>query len=41
MPIAVGRLGATDKVADVAVAMLRYGYLTNKTITLDGGLRPG
>jgi NAD(P)-dependent dehydrogenase (short-subunit alcohol dehydrogenase family) len=40
MPIPVGRLGTTDEVADLAVAMLRNGYLTNKTITLDGGLLP-
>ena len=40
MPIPVGRLGTTDEVADLAVAMLRNGCLTNKTITLDGGLPP-
>jgi 3-oxoacyl-[acyl-carrier protein] reductase len=40
MPIPVGRLGTTDEVADLAVAMLRNGYLTNKTITLDGGIIP-
>ncbi len=40
MPIAVGCLGTTDKVADLAVAMSGNGYLTNETITLDGGLRP-
>jgi 3-oxoacyl-[acyl-carrier protein] reductase len=40
MPIPVGRLGTTDEVADLGVAMLRNGYLTNKTITLDGGLLP-
>jgi 3-oxoacyl-[acyl-carrier protein] reductase len=40
MPIPVGRLGTTHEVADLAVAMLRNGYLTNKTITLDGGILP-
>jgi 3-oxoacyl-[acyl-carrier protein] reductase len=40
MPVPVGRLGTTEEVADLAVAMLRNGYLTNKTITLDGGLLP-
>jgi 3-oxoacyl-[acyl-carrier protein] reductase len=26
--------------ADMAIAMLRNGYLTNKVITLDGGILP-
>ena len=26
--------------ADMAMAMLRNGYLTNKVITLDGGILP-
>ena len=26
--------------ADLALAMLRNGYLTNKVVTLDGGLYP-
>jgi 3-oxoacyl-[acyl-carrier protein] reductase len=38
LPIPVGRLGTVDEVADMAMAMLRNGYLTNKVITLDGGL---
>ena len=38
LPIPVGRLGTTAEVADLALAMLRNGYLTNKTYTLDGGL---
>jgi 3-oxoacyl-[acyl-carrier protein] reductase len=33
-------LGTTEEVADLAVTMLRIGYLTNKTYTLDGGLVP-
>jgi 3-oxoacyl-[acyl-carrier protein] reductase len=36
----VGRLGTVDEVADLALAMLRNGYLTNKTISLDGGVLP-
>jgi 3-oxoacyl-[acyl-carrier protein] reductase len=40
LPIPVGRLGTTEEVADLAVAMLRNGYLTNKVIPLDGGLVP-
>lgn len=36
----VGRLGTVDEVADLALAMLRNGYLTNKTVALDGGVVP-
>jgi 3-oxoacyl-[acyl-carrier protein] reductase len=39
-PIPVGRLGTPDEVADMATAMLTNAYLTNKVITLDGGLYP-
>jgi 3-oxoacyl-[acyl-carrier protein] reductase len=38
--IPVGRLGRTDEVADLAMAMLRNGYLTSKVVALDGGLHP-
>ncbi|OJY53556.1 MAG: 3-oxoacyl-ACP reductase [Pseudonocardia sp. 73-21] len=41
MPVPVGRLGTVDEVADMAMAMLRNGYLTDKVIALDGGLLPG
>ncbi|NMI00927.1 SDR family NAD(P)-dependent oxidoreductase [Pseudonocardia acidicola] len=40
LPIPVGRLGTVEEVADMSLAMLRNGYLTNKVITLDGGLYP-
>jgi 3-oxoacyl-[acyl-carrier protein] reductase len=40
MPVPVGRLGRTEDVADLALAMLTNGYLTNKVVTLDGGLYP-
>jgi 3-oxoacyl-[acyl-carrier protein] reductase len=40
MPVPVGRLGTTGEVADLALTMLRNGYLTNKTYVLDGGLVP-
>lgn len=40
MPIPVGRLGQPDEVAGMALAMLTNGYLTDKVITLDGGLHP-
>jgi 3-oxoacyl-[acyl-carrier protein] reductase len=36
----VGRLGQPGEVADLAIAMLHNGYLTNKVVTLDGGLLP-
>ncbi len=40
IPIPVGRIGRPDEVADMAIAMLCNGYLTNKVITLDGGILP-
>jgi 3-oxoacyl-[acyl-carrier protein] reductase len=40
VPIPVGRVGRPDEMADMAIAMLRNGYLTNKVITLDGGIVP-
>ncbi|MEU5314085.1 SDR family NAD(P)-dependent oxidoreductase [Streptomyces sp. NPDC021562] len=39
-PIPVGRLGTPDEVAAMALSMVTNGYLTNKVITLDGGLYP-
>jgi 3-oxoacyl-[acyl-carrier protein] reductase len=38
VPIPVGRIGRPDEMADMAMTMLRTGYLTNKVITVDGGL---
>jgi 3-oxoacyl-[acyl-carrier protein] reductase len=38
--IPVGRLGTAEEVADLAVAMLANGYLTNQVIGLDGGMHP-
>jgi len=38
--IPVGRLGSTDEVADLALAVLRNGYLTSQVIGLDGGMHP-
>lgn len=38
VPIPVGRVGRPDEMADMAMTMLRNGYLTNKVITVDGGL---
>ncbi len=37
---ALGRLGTVDEIAAMALAMLANGYLTNKVITVDGGLYP-
>jgi 3-oxoacyl-[acyl-carrier protein] reductase len=36
--IPVGRLGTPEEVADLAVAVLRNGYLTNQVLTVDGGI---
>lgn len=39
-PVPVGRLGTADDVAAMVLAMLTNSYLTNKVITLDGGIYP-
>jgi 3-oxoacyl-[acyl-carrier protein] reductase len=38
--IPVGRLGKPDEVADLALALLRNGYVTNEAVLVDGGLFP-
>ncbi len=38
--VPVGRLGTPAEVADMALAMLRNGYLTNQVVLLDGGMHP-
>ncbi|WP_319455987.1 MULTISPECIES: SDR family NAD(P)-dependent oxidoreductase [unclassified Mycobacterium] len=38
--IPVGRLGTTDELAAFAVSILENGYLTNKVLTIDGGMLP-
>jgi 3-oxoacyl-[acyl-carrier protein] reductase len=38
--VPVGRLGQPDEVVDLALAMLRVGYLTNQIVSLDGGIYP-
>jgi 3-oxoacyl-[acyl-carrier protein] reductase len=38
--VPVGRLGTPAEVADLALAMLRNAYLTNKVVTIDGGIHP-
>jgi 3-oxoacyl-[acyl-carrier protein] reductase len=39
--IPVGRLGTPGEVADLMVAILRNGYMTNQVVSLDGGMHPG
>jgi 3-oxoacyl-[acyl-carrier protein] reductase len=36
--IPVGRLGTPDEVADMALAVLQNGYVTNQVLTIDGGI---
>jgi 3-oxoacyl-[acyl-carrier protein] reductase len=38
--IPVGRLGTTQEVADFAASILENAYITNKVLTIDGGLYP-
>lgn len=36
----VGRFGRPEEVADLSMAVLHNGYLTNQVLSLDGGLHP-
>ena len=36
--IPVGRYGRPEEVADLGMAMLRNGYLTNQVVSIDGGM---
>jgi 3-oxoacyl-[acyl-carrier protein] reductase len=38
--VPVGRLGKPAEVADLALAILRNGYVTNQVIGIDGGIYP-
>jgi len=38
--IPVGRLGTPAEIADLALAVLRNGYLTNQVVAADGGMYP-
>lgn len=38
--IPVGRLGTPAEVADLALAVLRNGYITNQLLSVDGGMYP-
>jgi 3-oxoacyl-[acyl-carrier protein] reductase len=38
--VPVGRLGRPEEVADLVLAILRNGYMTNQVVGLDGGMHP-
>jgi 3-oxoacyl-[acyl-carrier protein] reductase len=38
--IPAGRLGRPEEVADLMLAILRNGYMTNQVVGLDGGMHP-
>jgi 3-oxoacyl-[acyl-carrier protein] reductase len=38
--VPAGRLGQPSQVADLAAAILANAYLTNRVISLDGGIYP-
>jgi 3-oxoacyl-[acyl-carrier protein] reductase len=38
--VPVGRLGRPEEVADLALTIIRTGYLTSKVIAIDGGMYP-
>jgi 3-oxoacyl-[acyl-carrier protein] reductase len=40
IPIPVGRHGRPEEVADLSMAVLGNGYLTNQVLGLDGGIHP-
>ncbi|HEY6779231.1 MAG TPA: SDR family NAD(P)-dependent oxidoreductase [Thermoleophilaceae bacterium] len=39
--VPIGRLGAPSEVADLALAVMRNGYVTNQVMSVDGGIHPG
>jgi 3-oxoacyl-[acyl-carrier protein] reductase len=38
--VPVGRLGKPDEVADLTLAVIRNGYITNQVMEIDGGMTP-
>jgi 3-oxoacyl-[acyl-carrier protein] reductase len=38
--IPVGRVGRPEEVADLALAVIRNGYVTSQVISVDGGMYP-
>ena len=39
--VPVGRVGQPEEVADLAMAILRNGYVTSHVFSVDGGMHPG
>jgi 3-oxoacyl-[acyl-carrier protein] reductase len=39
--VPVQRLGRPEEVADLMLAILRNGYVTNQVFSIDGGMHPG
>ena len=39
--VPVQRLGRPEEVADLMLAILRNGYVTNQVMSIDGGMYPG
>jgi 3-oxoacyl-[acyl-carrier protein] reductase len=39
--VPVGRVGKPEEVADLAIAVLRNGYVTSHVFSVDGGMHPG
>jgi 3-oxoacyl-[acyl-carrier protein] reductase len=38
--VPVGRLGKPEEVADLTLAVIRNGYVTNQVFGIDGGMFP-
>jgi 3-oxoacyl-[acyl-carrier protein] reductase len=38
--VPIGRLGTPDEVADLTLAVIRNGYITNQVMEIDGGMYP-
>ncbi len=38
--VPVGRVGRPEEAADLALAILRNGYITNHVFSVDGGMHP-
>ena len=36
----VGRVGQPEEVADLAIAILRNGYVNSQVVSIDGGMYP-
>jgi 3-oxoacyl-[acyl-carrier protein] reductase len=38
--VPIGRVGSPEEVADLALAILRNGYITSQVFSIDGGMYP-